>query len=145
MFFILPLNIFKSGLWTDHSKQQEVCLLSEQEEVPLAPKDPGIGCPAHFLQEFQMASGAGLQATRKHRSSFVVHHWLSVREIIHLGFLRPGPRGLRKETLKGIQMGHCELRTYVWGASWISWLLSFISTNLQAWLFFLTAMDFYKY
>lgn len=40
MFFILPLNIFKSGLWTDHSKQQEVCLLSEQEEFAIGSKDP---------------------------------------------------------------------------------------------------------
>lgn len=40
MFFILPLNIFKSGLWRDHSKQQEVCLLSEQEEFAIGSKDP---------------------------------------------------------------------------------------------------------
>lgn len=39
MPFILPLNMFKARHCTDRPKQQEMCLVSEQEEFAIGCKD----------------------------------------------------------------------------------------------------------
>lgn len=92
MLLILPLNIFKSGHWADHPKQQEMCLLSEQEEFAIGPKDTLEEHARHFLQEFQIASGA--EAPGNMEASINVYSPLLIicKEIIHLGFLRARPK-----------------------------------------------------
>lgn len=134
-------------------------LLSEQEEFAIGSKDTLEGDAQHFLQKFQIASGA--EAPGNTEASIIIYGPLLIicKEVIHLGFLQAKPKEAsgshqKGKTPKGIQVGHCELDDlcgrciggipgYV--GSQMKTVLSFIRANQQYLLIFLTVLDFYKY
>lgn len=91
-----------------------MCFLSEQEEFAFGSKDALEQDAQHFLQEFQIASGA--EAPGNMEASVVIYGPLLIfcKKIIHLGFLQAGPKEAsgshqKGKTPKGIQVGHCDL------------------------------------